>query len=69
MKNLMQKIQDTQKAINPRFSMDTKQFEEIRNNSKDMFRFGTNCFIFGYMQGVKAAKAEIQKSTKKEKRP
>ncbi|MCL2215778.1 MAG: hypothetical protein FWB91_02030 [Defluviitaleaceae bacterium] len=64
MKNLMQKIQDTQGAINNHYSMSWGQMEEIKNNSEGTLAIIVNSFAFGYMQGVKAAKAAGRKVAK-----
>ena len=61
MENLIQKIEDARRIINKRYCMNVENVVEIRNNSDDEFRLMSNCFVFGYMQGMKAAKAETRK--------
>jgi len=61
MKKIIEKIEATAKTINPRYSLKVKEIDEIRSHGEDMLSFGSNCFTFGYMQGMKVAKAEAKK--------
>lgn len=58
-KNTMNVIQNTE--INTYYDASVLNFQEIKRNSKGIFDLIHNSFTFGYAQGMKAAKAEIQR--------
>ena len=58
-KNTMNVIQNTE--INTYYDASVLNLQEIKRNSKGIFDLIYNSFIFGYAQGMKAAKAEIQR--------
>lgn len=49
--------------VNPMYSMTTENMEEIKKASTNSFYMMVNSFRFGYMQGMKAAKAEMKQAT------
>ena len=57
----MEKIESTRSKVNPYYDMRVKDLQEIYENSQSVFDCIANGFRFGYLQGVKAAKAEIRK--------
>lgn len=59
--NVMKKIQEMKRGINPYYDMDIEDMEKIYNNSNDRFSLISNAFTFGYMQGMKAQKAKDRK--------
>lgn len=48
--------------VNPRYSMTTENMEDIKEASSNSFYMMVNSFRFGYMQGMKAAKAEMKQA-------
>jgi len=61
----MEKIQGVADIINPRYGMRFSHISTIYENSTGAFDMICKSFRFGYLQGMKAAKAEM-KSTAKE---
>ena len=60
-KNTMQLIEKSIGHIDDRYDMHTGNVEDIRKASKDFCDLICNGFRFGYMQGIKAAKAEMKR--------
>lgn len=46
--------------INPAYDLCSNNIEEIRDNSNGIFDLICNSFRFGYVQGMKATKAELK---------
>jgi len=67
MKNVMFKINEANasKLINPRYTIRTNHADEIYHHEKDAKSLILNSFTFGYLQGVKATKAEMKRNAKK----
>ena len=62
-KNIYEKIQQERKHINPYYDATYQELNTLLDYSKaSPFIYGVNCFTFGYMQGYKAALAELKKS-------
>ena len=62
--NVMQTIENPIGKINPHYEMSSKDLEEIRVKSLDLFNMAVNCFRFGYMQRMKAECARQRKMNK-----
>lgn len=60
-KNVLEKAESMIGKINPRYDISVLQVAEIHQESGDWYRAITNAFRIGYMQGVKATKAEMKK--------
>lgn len=60
-KNVLEKAKSMTGKINPFYGISSIQIEEIRSGSRDWFCAINNGFKIGYMQGMKAAKAEFKK--------
>lgn len=60
----MEKIEAAKGTRNRRYNMSTSQCFEIYQNSSGVIEMIANGFMFGYMQGMKAAKAEAKKAGK-----
>lgn len=60
-KNAMQLVESSIGKINARYDMSVENIDDIYKSSGDVFIMICNSFRFGYMQGMKAAKAEIKK--------
>lgn len=54
--NTMKTIAEYRGKINPYYDMRLSTTYDIHRNSKDDFDIMSNAFIFGYAQGMKAAK-------------
>lgn len=52
---------DIANGINRRYSMNIENVADIANNSTDICDAITKSFIFGYIQGTKAAKKEAER--------
>lgn len=61
-KDLMKKIEKMEEKINPHYDATLGDFETIRREAKNLYSFCDYLFKFGYMQGEKAAKAELKKA-------
>ena len=61
MKNLMEKIENLKGKINPYYEAELQDFWEITKESQNIFDIFSLSFKYGYMQGHKAAVAEIKK--------
>lgn len=60
-KKTMQLVEKSIGRINDNYGMCTENVEDIRKASRDFCDLICNGFRFGYMQGMKAAKAEMKK--------
>ena len=65
-KNTMQLIEASIGKINGQYDMCAENVEDIRNASHDFYDLICNGFRFGYIQGMKAAKAEMNRDRYKE---
>lgn len=61
-KNTMKLIEKAIGCVNINYDMGTENIEDIRKESHDFLELIINGFYFGYMQGMKAARAEMKKS-------
>ncbi len=57
-KNTMQVIEESIKCVNGSYDMGPENIEDIRRASHDFVELISNGFYFGYMQGMRAARAE-----------
>lgn len=57
----MQVVKASIGHINNYYDMCSENIEDIRSASQDFYDLIYNGFRFGYMQGMKAAKAEMKK--------
>lgn len=62
-KNVIQKSDATLGKINPRYDLTCENMREIRDTYGGSFDVICCSFRFGYLQGMKAAKAEMKKET------
>ena len=60
---VLEKIEEMKGKINPRYDMRVSEISQISKKSKDVYDLICNGFAFGYYQGMKAAKAEMQKNS------
>lgn len=60
MKNTIQKANEVISKINPRYDMKQKEIEEIYENANNPIKAICISFRLGYLQGTKAARAEIR---------
>ncbi len=60
-KNILEKAESMRGKINPRYDISYQQTSELYHGSRNSFEAVSNAFCIGYMQGMKAAKAEIRK--------
>jgi hypothetical protein len=60
-KNAMKIIEESVGKINVAYEMSVENIDQIYEASNDPFGMISNGFRFGYMQGMKAAKAEMRK--------
>lgn len=56
--NTIKQVQSIKGKINPKYDMNTENIQEIWEYDKNPFYLISNAFKFGYVQGMKAAKAE-----------
>ncbi len=61
-KNVIEKVEFTKVKINHRYGLTVGNAAEIREKSSGDFDMICNSFAFGYMQGMKAARAEMKKA-------
>lgn len=59
-KNVIEKAESMKWKINPLYDITGIQLMEIYENSRDIYSALSNAFVVGYLQGTKAAKAEIR---------
>ncbi len=62
MQNVMEKSKSVIGKINPYYDMRMSNVKEIYENSANSFDMICTSFRFGYLQGMKAAKAEMRKA-------
>lgn len=60
-KNTMKLVQSAEGHIDVRYGMYTQNITDIKEGSENIFDMIVNGFRFGYMQGMKAARAEMKK--------
>lgn len=60
-KNVIEKAESTKWQINPLYDITGVQLMEIYTNSQGIYNALSNAFSVGYLQGTKAAKAEIRR--------
>ena len=60
-KSVIEKAESMAGKINKRYLLSAGEVVELHNGSGDWFRAICNSFRYGYMQGMKAAKAEMKK--------
>lgn len=61
-KNTMWLIEKSIGKIRPGYDMRVSNLQDILEESKDPYDLIVNGFRFGYMQGMKAAKAEMKRN-------
>lgn len=59
-KDIMEKIKAVTETIKPCYDMSIRDMRDIYDNSSDSYDLICNGFCYGYMQGMKAAKAEMK---------
>lgn len=64
MTNVMEKIKAVSCKIKAPYTLTMGDFRELCQNSPDSFVLISNAFNFGYLQGLKAAKAEAKRQKK-----
>lgn len=62
-KSVIEKAESMVGKINKRYLLSASEVAELYNGSEDWFHAICNSFRYGYMQGVKAAKTEMKKSS------
>lgn len=63
MNNVIYKVKQFTGKVNPYYDMRIDELDQIYKFSRnDMCECICNAFTFGYIQGMKAAKAEIKKA-------
>lgn len=60
-KKVMQLVEKSIGHINENYDMSVENIEDIRKASMNTIELVINGFRFGYMQGMKAARAEMKK--------
>lgn len=60
MKSTIQKANEAISKINPRYDMKQKDIEEIYENTNNQIKAICVSFRLGYLQGTKAARAELR---------
>ena len=58
--NVLKTIKEIRGKINKNYDLKINDIKVIANNSHDQFDLIVNAFIFGYAQGMKACKKEIE---------
>lgn len=58
-KNTMKLVQNANEVINPIYDIYARNINDIRKESEDVSDMIINGFRFGYMQGMKATKSDI----------
>lgn len=59
-RNTMKLIRQSIGTINDKYDMCAENIDDIRRESNNSYDLICNGFRFGYMQGMKAAKAEMK---------
>ena len=62
--NVMKAINENRGKINTRYDLTYKDAKELIRFSNGQYSLIYNCFSIGYIQGMKAAKAEMRKGVK-----
>lgn len=60
-KSVIEKAESMVGKINPYYALKTDEALELCKDSGDEFHMVVNSFRYGYLQGMKAAKAELEK--------
>lgn len=60
-KNAVEKAESMKGRINRKFSISVSQMKEVIDHYDNGFKSGFAFFRLGYMQGMKAAQAEMRK--------
>lgn len=60
-RNTMKLVQSAENHIDVRYDMYSQNINDIKDGSENIFEMIVNGFRFGYMQGMKAARAEMKK--------
>lgn len=60
-KDVMQLIGETRGTVDTRYDMCANHIVDIKNQSNDFYDLICNGFIFGYAQGMKAAKSKMKR--------
>lgn len=60
-KNVLEKAESMSGKINPKYDITDQQADELYHDSRNSYEAVINAFRFGYLQGMKAAKAEMRK--------
>jgi hypothetical protein len=60
----MEKVEAAREIVNIRYTLSLREAFDIVENSRDWLEILSNGFDYGYMQGYKAAKAEMKKARK-----
>ena len=63
-KNISEKAEAMTTKINPLYDISCTQVAEIYEKSSNWYHAISNAFKIGYMQGMKAAKAEIHRGAR-----
>lgn len=66
-KNTMKLINDSVGKISNNYDIAAQNIQDIADASNNKWDLITNSFRFGYIQGMKAAKAEMKRKGEKEK--
>ena len=64
--DLMEKIERAIEEINPRYNLTSYKLETIRKNTSALEDGISKGFIYGYLQGMKAAEAKLKEKPKHE---
>ena len=60
-KNTMRLIEKSMEKIHPKYDLCSSNLQDILEEGRDPYDLIVNGFRFGYMQGMKAAKAEMKR--------
>lgn len=60
-RNVMKAVKDAKKIIDPKYDLYTGNVIDIRDASEDIYDMIHNGFCLGYLQGVKAVKASMNR--------
>ena len=64
-RNLEKIISETRKNLNPRYDITVHDMTCIKESSNEFFDLISNSFLFGYAQGTKAARKELERVWKR----
>lgn len=59
-KSVIERIESVKGKVNERYSLRASEMVELYSQSRDLFHVITNSFEYGYLQGMKATKAELK---------